>query len=150
MQFNQKWKVFCSLLGINTVIVILILVYLFAPKGLSEIKDTLAFDSVMKFTLYIGISDKDSYEQLVSICMAREIVNEICSRHVSGWTVVEGKGGWINEKNILTQESTLVYSFINTDESAIISIMQEVLVSLNQSSILIERSNIDSQFFYGN
>lgn len=158
MNIKQNWKLVTvvSLLVVNTVSVLFILLYLFVPRGVQgelqyEVQGRIAFDDIKygKYILYIGTNDKYTYEQIIPTDEARQIVNEICSRHVGGYTVMEAMGGWVDEKGILTQEHTLVYSFIYTDEDAIIAIMDEVLVALNQNSILIERADVSSSFYRG-
>jgi hypothetical protein len=59
------------------------------------------------------------------------------------------KGGWVDETGTLTQENSLVFTVAYAEESAVIAVMDEVLVALNQNSILIERKDISSVFYRG-
>jgi len=138
-----------SLLIINSAVIILILLYLIFPRA--EANKLIDFDDAKfgKYVLFIGTNDKDTYDQIIPTDEAINIVNEICSRYTGGWTSSMARGGWLDETNTLTQETTLVYHFIYTDEDAIISIMDEVLTALNQNSILIERQDVSSAFYNG-
>lgn len=102
-----------------------------------------------KYVLYIGTNDKDTYTQLISLDDAKDTVNAICAKYVSGYTVQEANGGWVDEKGNLTEEQTLVYSFSGADEEAITSIMDEVLIALNQNSILVERQDLTYTYYSG-
>lgn len=101
-----------------------------------------------EYTLYIGLNDKDTYCQLISVEEAREIVDAICIRYVDGYTVMEAKGAWADEKNILTQENTLVYLFREVDEESLKEIMNEVIKALNQNTILLEKQTA-AYIYYG-
>ncbi|MEG0329689.1 MAG: hypothetical protein RR602_06710 [Longicatena sp.] len=102
-----------------------------------------------KYTLYIGINDKDTYTQLISTNQARDIVNEICIRYVGGYSAWEAIGGYVDDTKTLTQEHTLVYSFYDVKEEQITSIMDEVLDKLNQSTILVECEDAKSMYYGG-
>lgn len=101
-----------------------------------------------EYTLYIGLNDKDTYCQLISVEEAREIVDAICIRYVDGYTVMEAKGAWVDEKNILTQENTLVYLFREVDEESLKEIMNEIIKALNQNTILLEKQTA-AYIYYG-
>lgn len=101
-----------------------------------------------EYTLYIGLNDKDAYRQLISVEEAREIVDAICIRYVDGYTVMEAEGAWADEKNILTQENTLVYLFREVDEESLKEIMNEVIRALNQNTILLEKQTA-AYIYYG-
>ena len=102
-----------------------------------------------KYVLYIGLNDKDTYDQIIPTKEAKDIVNEICVKYVDGYTVSEANGGWVDEKGNLTEEMTLVYSFSGAKEADIISIMDEVLAALNQNSILVEKQNMHYTYYSG-
>lgn len=103
--------------------------------------------SVNQYTLYIGTNDKDTYTQLIPLDEARDIVNEICTKYVEGYTASEATGGWVDQTGTLTQENTLVYSFYDTTEEQMKLIMDDVLKELNQNSILIERAHSDYEYY---
>lgn len=101
-----------------------------------------------EYTLYIGLNDKDKYCQLISTEEAKAIVDAICIQYVDGYTVMEARGAWADEKNILTQENTLVYYFREADEESLREIMNEVIEVLNQNTILLEKQTV-SYTYYG-
>jgi len=137
------------LLIVNLTVTAGIVVYLFA--GTRQEPSTLDFELAenAQYILYIGTNDKDTYEQIIPTDEARDIVNAICAKYVNGYTSDVCEGGWVDEKNILTEENTFVYTINGADETAIISIMNEVLTALNQNAILIERRDVSSVFYHG-
>jgi len=144
--------IYPALLIANLTVTLLIVLYLFVPNDEQPYANgTLAFDTVKngQYILYIGTNDKDTYEQVISTADAINIVNSICAKYVDGYTVSKAKGGWIDEKGILTQENTLVYTFTGVKETEIVAIMREILIAMNQNSILVERKNVSKTFFNG-
>jgi len=152
---TTKIKIGVAALILNSVLIVFILVYLFVPfggsSGGSSSTGAIAFENAEygQYVLYIGMNDKDTYEQIIPTDEVVEIVNAICAKHVGGWTMKHARGGWVDEKDVLTQENTLVYFIAWASESDVIAIMDEVLVALNQNSILIERRDISSVFYRG-
>jgi hypothetical protein len=103
-----------------------------------------------KYVLYIGLNDKDTYEQIIPTEEAKTIVNNICAKYLGGYTVSEANGGWVDETGTLTEETSLVYSLSEADEADIVQIMDEVLKALNQNSILVERQDLLYTYYSGN
>lgn len=120
-------------------------------RGIHEIEEDMdnMYDPTEKYTIYIGLNDKDTYEQIITTEDGIRMVNGICSRYVDGYTMQTAKGGWVDEKNILTEENTLIYSFYEASEEQIMQIMDDVLKELNQNSILITHGQENSAYYYG-
>lgn len=153
MKENKRISVFhwvvIALLVIQLLATTGIIVYLCPPQqqNLSVLEET--GQQGVKYTLYIGTNDKDTYTQMIPLEEAKETVNQICSKYVDGYTVQEANGGWVDETGTLTQEETLVYSFVDAEEEDLIAIMDEVLTELNQNSIMVERSDMTYTYYSG-
>jgi len=149
---GNKWIIAFSLLIAILATTVCILVYLFVSiSGGGNDDGYLDFEVVEngRYVLYIGLNDKNTYEQIIPTDEAVEIVDAICVKYVEGYTMAQVKGGWIDEFGALTQENTLVYTFTHIDEQAIIAIMDEVLIALNQNAILVENQRISSVYYRG-
>ena len=146
---NKKWITVFALLAVNTLAVVFIMLYIFIPSDSDG--GVLGFESAEngQYILYIGTNDKDTYEQIIPTDEAVEIVNGICAKYAEGWTMNHATGGWVDEKDVLTQENTLVYTFAYIKESDIATIMDEILTALNQNAILVERRDVSSVFYGG-
>ena len=145
---------------VQTVIVILLAVNLLATGALGVYTVNRGdatgkeadgvYNATEKYTLYIGLNDKDTYEQIIETEDAVDKVNEICARYVEGYTMQMAKGGWVDEKEILTEENTLIYSFYEVTDEQVTQIMNDVLKELNQNSILVSHGEENSTYYYGN
>lgn len=148
-EWNMK-KTCVLIVTIQLFLMFGIISYLFYLNSRNT-NSSLSFQQTEKgsYTLYIGTNDKDTYTQLIPTDKAQEIVNQICVKYVDGFTVQIAHGGWLDEVNEFTDETTLVYRFTNVDEQAIVQIMEEALVALNQNTILIEKEDVNYCYYDG-
>jgi len=103
----------------------------------------------VKYTLYIGLNDKDTYTQLLSTEEAEKIVTDIALKYVDGFTKLSGKGAYKDEQGVVTYENSLIFEFYFCSEEQITAIMDEVLPALNQNSILVEKQRVECEFYEG-
>lgn len=106
-------------------------------------------ERAVKYTLYIGLNDKDTYQQEISTAAAEALVMEIALRSVDGFTITSARGVYTDDVGVVTVENTLVCEFLFASEEQILRIMDEILAALNQNSILVERQEVDCQFYLG-
>lgn len=138
---NKTNKLLPILLILNLVMTIAIIVFLFIGCYADEKKPPQGTE-VVNYTLYIGLNDKDTYTQEIPTDEARAIVDSICIKHVSAFTTSDAQGAWTDDIGVLSRENTLVYMFTDAKESQITAIMDELLVALNQSSILVNVNSV--------
>jgi len=103
----------------------------------------------VKYTLFIGLNDKDTYEQEIPSEEAERIMTDIALKYVDGFTVHSARGTYKDEKGVITNENSLVVEVSNASEQQIKDIMDEILEELNQNSILLEKQRINSEFYEG-
>lgn len=147
------WTAAIILLVVNTLAIAGIVVFLaLGGRTQSAREETiLEYQSSEngKYVLYIGLNDKETYSQIIPTEEAKNTVNHIVVKYVGGYTVYESKGGWTDETGTLTEENTLVYHLSGVSERDVISIMDEVLVALNQNSILVECHDLSYTYYDG-
>lgn len=97
-------------------------------------------DAAVKYTLYVGLNDKDAHSQLVTDEEAERRLNEVAIRHADGFTVRRARGFWRDDDGLPTSENTLVYDFIDLTEERLAAILGGMLEAMNQSSILVEKN----------
>jgi len=102
-----------------------------------------------KYTLYLGLNDKDTFDQKISTEDAIEKANKICSRHSGGYTQLTARGGWTNDDGTLGHENTLVYMIYDISESDLQAMLDEFLKEFNQSSVLVEKSESSHIYYSG-
>ncbi|MDD3654388.1 MAG: DUF3574 domain-containing protein [Desulfotomaculaceae bacterium] len=103
----------------------------------------------VRYTLYIGLNDKNTYTQLLSTEDAANKVTDIALKYADGFTQLSGKGAYKDEKGVITHENCLIFEFYGTNEEQVKAIMDEVLQELNQNSILIEKQTVNYEFYAG-
>lgn len=130
-------------------LLISLLIILGASGCTSQEKASLADQTDFKYTLYIGLNDQDTYEQLISEDEAQNLISDICLKYVDSYTSSQRQGAYKNEKGVATRENSLVFEFYAATEEQIKSIMDEVLVKLNQNSILVEKAKVSYKSYKG-
>ena len=115
-----------------------IIVYLMRSNSGTGNKSTLfGSEYGVKYVLYIGLNDKDTYVQEIPTEEAINIVNNICAEYAGGYTMQNAEGGWYDEKENLTKETSLVYILTDIDEESVRMIMDEVISALDQNFVYI-------------
>lgn len=140
---NRIFKIVVSIVvGINLVLTGILLSF--------QIKGNVEKSSRMtKYTLYIGTNDKDTYKQEIKYEVCVEKVRDICVKYTSGCTLFEATGYWTDEKSNITEEKTIGCILEDIALDTVYKICDDVLVALNQNSILIETDSISTQFYSG-
>lgn len=103
----------------------------------------------LKYTLYIGLNDKDTYEQLISTEDAIEKANRIVADYAGGYTQMTAHGGWTNDDGTMGHENTMVYIIYDIDEASLKAMLDDLLKEFNQSSILVEKDDTP-HIYYSN
>ena len=102
-----------------------------------------------KYTMYIGTKDKNAGKQEISTENIKSRMHEICVKYVDGYTVSVMDGYYRDERGNPVHEVSLVYFFLDTPIEALGHIMDEAILEFNQSSILLEESEVRSIFYEG-
>ena len=101
-----------------------------------------------KYTLYVGLNDKDTNMQVFGYEEAKEAMFLIAKKYTGGATFMHAQGFWFDKESESTfTENTLVCVFMDIGAEAVKSIMDEALKVFNQSSILIETSEVRGAFY---
>lgn len=106
-------------------------------------------NETVKYTMYIGLNDKDTYTQLISYDEAEKKVSAIALKYVDGFTQLEAKGTYKDEKGVITHENSIVMVFSSVTDRQMKAIMDDVIKELNQNSVLLEKQTVDSEFYEG-
>lgn len=128
--------------------VVLVVLVFFAFSGCAVQTETQNNETI-KYTMYIGLNDKDTYTQLIPYEEAEKKVSGIALKYVDGFTELSAKGTYKDEKGIITHENSLVFEFSSATDQQMKAVMNEVLKELNQNSILVEKQNVNREFYEG-
>lgn len=119
-----------------------------APSGeTAQSASVLQMQQAVKYTLYIGLNDKDTYTQLIPDEEAEQRVCDIALKYVDGFTVLPAKGVYKDDKGVTTHESSLVLEVTSATDEQMSAMMKEIIHALNQNSVLIEKQTVDYDFY---
>lgn len=106
-------------------------------------------ESATQYVMYVGTNDKDTYQLEHTKEEAMNIVDEICLSHFDGYTIQEATGSWMDEKNNITHEYTIVCYFDGADRDTVYAAADEIIEALNQNTVLIEEADIRMDYYGG-
>ena len=102
-----------------------------------------------QYKMYIGTNDKDTNLPMPED-EAKAKVDSICLTYFSnGFTLFEATGAW-KDNNVVVHEYSLVCYIVGTTIEIVHRAADDLLVQLNQSSILIETYSSPVEFYRGN
>ena len=114
-----------------------------AQKGRAE------GDKAIQYVMYVGANDKDTYRPEHSQEEARDIVDRVCLKYFDGYTLQDATGAWTDETGEITHEYTLVCYFDGADGETVYRAADEIIEALNQNTVLIEKDEIDMEYYGG-
>lgn len=94
------------------------------------------------YTFYIGMVDKDSGNQEMSMDEAKGLLTPIFVEAGSGFTAYEATGGYVNDHEDFVENDTLVFTGIHGDEQAVEALIDRIKETLNIESVYCESSYI--------
>lgn len=98
-----------------------------------------------KYVLYVGMNDKDTKTQKITVLSAREmIMNTITAAGLSGATISEAVGVYKHEDGTIITEQTLRVEILFAADGQIKEICDTLKTALNQESIAVEKQIISS------
>lgn len=99
-----------------------------------------------KFTLYIGLNDKDSLKQEISTEEAVDIVANVFCGYADGCTIYRATGYYKNEAGEDTIENTLKVEIFDITEDKLNMAAKVIKLMLRQESIVKQVEEVNSTF----
>lgn len=93
-----------------------------------------------KYTLFIGLNDKDTRRQIIKTDAAGEMIREYCFEYLNGATVQNGAGIYKHDDGEKIVENTfivIVNDYAETEKDAVLRFAAAVKKALNQESVLL-------------
>jgi hypothetical protein len=100
-----------------------------------------------KFTLYIGLNDKDTKIQQFSTVEAHKIVNQLALRYFDGATVGEATGIYKHEDGTFVTENTIRVELMFCEEADVKLFVNDIKKILNQESVAVQVQEITSELW---
>jgi len=98
-----------------------------------------------KYTLYLGLNDKDKKVQLINTIEAYKICNNILMNFTDGATIFEANGLYKHEDGTIVVEKTLRIELLFVDKDTVGNIVNWLKQVFNQESIAVQREVVDSK-----
>lgn len=102
---------------------------------------------VKKFTLYLGLNDKDTKVQEVSTIEAYKIVSNLISADFDGGTIYEARGIYKHDNGTIVTETTLRIELLFADASQVHTLCNTLKKMFNQESIAVQEEVINSELW---
>lgn len=103
-----------------------------------------------RYTLYLGLNDKDTKAQKVDTIEAYKIVENLCASMFGGATIFSAHGVYKHDDNTIVIENTLRIELLEFDSSILdgvrefVRILKEVF---NQESIAVQIETVNSELW---
>lgn len=100
-----------------------------------------------KFTLYMGLNDKDTKTQKISTVEAYKVVSSILMKSFDGATIYEATGIYKHDDGTFVRENTLRIELLFAEETRVRELVDTLKVVFNQESIAVQKEVINSQLW---
>ena len=100
-----------------------------------------------KYTLYVGLNDKETKVQTINTLEAYKIVTNILNKEVDGATVFEADGIYKHENGTFVVEKTFRIELLTATLEAVKKIVDQLKTVLNQESIAVQEQDIISNLW---
>ena len=99
-----------------------------------------------KYTLYIGLNDKDTKTQRIDTVEASKIVQNVLTDTTGGGTIYSATGVYRHDNGAIVIENTLRVELVAVAMEAVRGAIDIIKAALNQESIILQTENIQSVF----
>ena len=113
----------------------------------TELSNNLNYYIMKKFTLYMGLNDKDTKVQVISTIEAYKVVSNIIAKDFGGGTIFEAQGIYKHEDGKIVFEKTLRIEILFAEEPQIKALVAELKKIFNQESIAVQVEDINSDLW---
>lgn len=99
-----------------------------------------------KYTLYVGLNDKDTKTQQISTLEAYKVLqNLLLNNGVEGATIFEAKGIYTHKNGEIIIENTLRIELMFIEKEAVKKIVNDIKKILNQESVIVQFEKVNTE-----
>ena len=103
------------------------------------------FQKGIKYEIFIGLKDKDTYEELLDVDRFKEVLTDICTEKQISFTMLTQLGGYTHDKGYTTETSLRVV-IIGISENEMKLLGNKLKEIVNTDTILITKTEIEYSF----
>ena len=146
---KDKSTAACVVAAISLIVAVVSIIFSLKNTTPAAEPEAPSDNEIVQYVMYIGTNDKDTYAPKYTEQEAKDIVDNICLKYFEGYTLQEATGCWIDEKSNVTHEYTIVCYFDGADKETVYKAADEIIVALNQNTLLIESSTVNMDYYSG-
>ncbi len=90
-----------------------------------------------RYTIYVGLADKNIHEQKVSMDKASSLVSAVCKNYKIPFSLVLQNGGYFHHDGAFVDEASMAISIIGAKEKLVKEIATDLCCFFNQESVMI-------------
>lgn len=102
---------------------------------------------ITKFTLFVGLNDKDSRQQEINTVDAYKIISNMITANFDGGTISEATGIYKHQDGTFTTETTLRIEILFASAEQVKPFVAELKKVLNQETIAVQKEVINSELW---
>ena len=103
------------------------------------------FQKGIKYEIFVGLKDKDLYEEIFSVNKFKEILAEICTEKQISFSLLTQLGGYTHNKGYTTETSLRVI-IIGINEEELVQLSVRLKEMINTDTVLITKTDIEYSF----
>ena len=103
------------------------------------------FQKGLKYEIFIGLKDKDTYDEIFNVNSFVEVLSEICEKREINFTLLRQFGGYTHNKGYTTETSLRVV-IIGIHEDELTLLGKKLKEIINTDTILITKTEIEYSF----
>lgn len=103
------------------------------------------FQKGYKYEIFIGIKDKDSYQEILNVESFKKILVEVCTEKQISFSLLTQLGGYTHNKGYTTETSLRVI-IIGISEEELIPLGIKLKEMVNTDTILITKTEMEYSF----
>ena len=96
--------------------------------------------------IYIGLNDSVTLRQLYDTERYKSILKQVCFSYHTPFSVSVNEGGYFHENGEYTEETSLVLTLLDADDSFVEEIAKDLCVFFHQESVMITKDEVRAYF----
>ena len=100
-----------------------------------------------KFTLYVGLNDKDTKMQEIGTLAAYKVAMNIINQFCDGGTISDAQGFYKHDDGTVVIENSLRIELLFVEMETVKSIINDIKTAFNQEAVILQTEAINSEMF---
>lgn len=102
---------------------------------------------IKKFTLYLGLNDKETKMQKIATVEAFKIVTNLVAKRFGGGTIFEAQGIYKHDNGVVVTETTLRIELLFAEAQDVHAFVESLKEIFNQESVAVQEEDIKSDLW---